>query len=58
MGPAELQATLDFLRGGGAVLLVLGRRADPQFWNGGLLRDLGIGVLEDLEQSSAGSGGG
>lgn len=56
MGPAELQATLDFLRGGGAVLLVLGRHADPQFWNGGLLRDLGIGVLEDLEQSSAGSG--
>jgi len=56
MGPAELQATLDFLRGGGAVMLVLGRRADPRFWNGALLRDLGIGVLEDLEQAQAGSG--
>jgi len=56
MGPAELQATLDFLRGGGAVLLVLGQRADPQFWNGALLRDLKLGVLEDLEQASAGSG--
>ena len=56
MGPAELQATLDFLRGGGAMLLVLGRRADPAFWNGALLRDLGIGVLEDLEQAGAGAG--
>ncbi|HET9328371.1 MAG TPA: BatA domain-containing protein [Candidatus Eisenbacteria bacterium] len=56
MGPAELQATLDFMRGGGALMLVLGRRADPRFWNGALLRDLGIGVLEDLEQAQAGSG--
>ena len=37
LGPAELQATLDYLRGGGAVLVALGRRADPTFWNSSLL---------------------
>ena len=56
MGSAELQATLDFLRGGGAMLLVLGRHANPEFWNGALLRDLGIGLLEDLEQATGGAG--
>jgi hypothetical protein len=58
MGPAELQATLDFLRGGGAVLLVLGQRADPQFWNGALLRDLKLGVLEDWSRRPPARAGG
>ncbi len=56
MAPAEHQATLDFMRGGGALFVVLGRRADPKFWNGAVLHDLGLGVLEDLEQSTAGAG--
>ena len=56
MGSAELQATLDFLRGGGAMLLVLGKRSDPPFWNGALLRDLGLGTVGELEQAAAGSG--
>jgi hypothetical protein len=55
LGPTELQATLDYLRGGGAVLLALGLRADPTFWNGALLSDLGVGTLGDVEQAPPGA---
>jgi len=55
LGPTELQAVLDYHRGGGALLVVLGRRADPAFWNGSLLADLGAGRLGDLEQAAPGA---
>jgi hypothetical protein len=45
LGPAELQATLDFARGGGALLLAPGERADAAAWNASLLRELGAGEL-------------
>jgi len=55
LGPAELQAVLDYYRGGGAVLLAFGSRAEPGFWNSSLLPDLGIGTLGALEQAAAGT---
>lgn len=55
LGPAELQAVLDYYRGGGALLLLLGGRADPAFWNSSLLPDLGIGTLGAVEQAAAGT---
>jgi hypothetical protein len=55
LGSAELQAVLDFYRAGGGVFVVLGNRADPAFWNGSLLRELGIGSLGSLEQATAGA---
>ncbi|HYM80278.1 MAG TPA: BatA domain-containing protein, partial [Candidatus Limnocylindria bacterium] len=39
LAPAELQAALDYYRAGGAFLLVLGRRVDPEFWNQAVLGD-------------------
>ena len=44
LGPAELQALLDFHRARGGVLLVPGARADLAFWND-LLGQLGAGTL-------------
>jgi hypothetical protein len=44
LGSAELQAVLDFYRGGGGLFLILGNRSDPQFWNG-LLKEMGAGSL-------------
>jgi hypothetical protein len=55
LGPAELQAVLDYYRGGGALLVALGRRADPGFWNGPLLSALGAGLLGPTEQAAVGS---
>ncbi len=55
LGPAELQAVLDYYRGGGALLVALGRKADPAFWNGTLLRDLGAGTLGGIEQAAPGA---
>jgi hypothetical protein len=45
LGAAETQAVLDFQRSGGGVLVVLGPHADPAYWNGGLLREIGAGTL-------------
>jgi hypothetical protein len=53
LGPAELQATLDFARGGGALLLAPGLRADAGAWNGSLLRELGAGELGAVEDAPA-----
>lgn len=50
-GPAELQAVLDFWRGGGALLLVPGLRADAAAWNALLLRELGAGELGGAENA-------
>ncbi|HTR97030.1 MAG TPA: BatA and WFA domain-containing protein [Candidatus Acidoferrales bacterium] len=55
LGPAELQATLDVVRGGGAVLLAPGSHADAAFWNGSLLRELGAGELGAPEDAPAGA---
>jgi hypothetical protein len=43
LGSTELQAVLDFHRAGGGLFIVLGSRADPGFWNGSLLHELGAG---------------
>lgn len=50
-GPAELQAVLDFWRGGGALLLVPGMRADGAAWNQLLLGELGAGELGPGERA-------
>ncbi len=55
LGPAELQATLDFARGGGALLLAPGERADAAAWNASLLRDRGVGELGAVETAPAGA---
>ncbi|MBI3539767.1 MAG: BatA domain-containing protein [Candidatus Eisenbacteria bacterium] len=55
MGPIEEQAVLDFHRAGGGVMVVLGGRADPAFWNGSLLRELGVGAIGPVEQAPAGA---
>ena len=55
LGAAELQAVLDFYRGGGGVLVVLGDRADPGFWNSAVLGELGAGRLGGLAQAPTGS---
>ena len=54
LGAAELQAVLDFHRGGGGLLIVLGPRADAAFWNGALLREAGIGTLGGADPAAAG----
>lgn len=56
LGSNELQAVLDFHRGGGSLLLVLGSHADPAFWSGTLLKEIGAGRLGPLEQAP-GDGG-
>jgi hypothetical protein len=55
LGPIEQQAVLDFHRGGGGVLLVLGARADRAFWNGSLLGELGAGTLGTMESAAPGA---
>ncbi|HYM80602.1 MAG TPA: hypothetical protein VEY91_04210, partial [Candidatus Limnocylindria bacterium] len=55
LAPAELQAALDYYRAGGALLLVLGRRVAPEFWNQAVLGDLGVGRLGALEQGGPGA---
>lgn len=55
LGPAELQATLDVVRGGGALLLAPGERADADAWNGSLLRELGAGTLGAVQSAPAGA---
>jgi hypothetical protein len=55
LAPVELQALLDFWRGGGGVLLAFGRTARAEAWNATVLEPLGLGRLADLETSAAGS---
>jgi hypothetical protein len=55
LGSGELQALLDYYRGGGAILVSFGSRADPAYWNGSLLPDLGVGAIGPLEQASGGA---
>lgn len=55
MGPVEMQALLDFWRGGGPVLLVLGDRADAEAWNGTLLREMSAGALGPPEAAAPGA---
>jgi hypothetical protein len=55
LGPGELQATLDYARGGGALLLVPGEHADAAAWNESLLRDRGLGELGAIESAPAGA---
>jgi hypothetical protein len=45
LGAVESQALLDWYRGGGALFVVLGTRADANAWNGALLSALGVGPL-------------
>ena len=54
LGSSELQAVLDFHRAGGGLFVILGSHADPGFWNGSLLRELGAGELGALEQPGVG----
>ncbi len=55
LAPTELQAVLDFYRGGGGLLVVPGARADAPSWNASLLAELGAGELGSLETAAAGS---
>lgn len=55
LAPAELQAVLDVARGGGALLLAPGERADAGAWNATLLRELGAGTLGAPENAPAGA---
>ncbi len=54
-GPLETQALLDHWRGGGALLLVLGDRADAAFWNATVLREMGVGALGAVEHAAPGA---
>lgn len=54
-GPAELQAVLDFWRGGGPLLLAPGPRADASAWNEQLLGVLGAGQLGAEEHAPPGA---
>lgn len=55
LGPAELQAVLDAWRGGGALLLVPGERADAAWWNETLLKEVQAGTLGPLEAAPSGA---
>lgn len=55
LGPAELQAVLDYWRGGGALLLAPGPHADAAAWNESLLHELGAGTLGGIEQAAPGA---
>ncbi|MBI5168005.1 MAG: BatA domain-containing protein [Candidatus Eisenbacteria bacterium] len=55
LGPAELQAVLDAWRGGGALLLVPGERADAAWWNETLLKEVQAGTMGALENAPGGS---
>jgi aerotolerance regulator-like protein/VWA domain-containing protein len=51
----DLQAVLDYWRAGGALLITLGTRADPAFWNASVLQPLGTGRLGPIEQPPPGA---
>jgi len=52
LGQGEVQAILDFQRAGGGLFIVLGRRADAGFWNGGPLEAIGAGTLGGEERAA------
>lgn len=53
-GPVETQALLDWYRGGGAVLLAPGRRAEPAAW-APLLEAIGAGTLGAVTDAAPGA---
>lgn len=53
LGPVELQAVLDWVRGGGSLLVALGRRADTGFWNSTVLDALAAGAAGGLAAAPA-----
>jgi hypothetical protein len=55
LGPPEMQAVLDFYRGGGGLFVALGGHADPAFWNASLLHELGAGTLGATERAAPGA---
>jgi hypothetical protein len=55
LAPSEVQALLDYWRGGGGVLLAFGSAADPAFWNGSVLDQMGLGRLGDWETGAGGA---
>ncbi|HTO92458.1 MAG TPA: BatA domain-containing protein [Candidatus Sulfotelmatobacter sp.] len=55
LGPAELQAVLDYARAGGPLFVALDERSDAEFWNGSLLRELGAGTLGPVAEAPEGS---
>jgi Aerotolerance regulator N-terminal/von Willebrand factor type A domain len=55
LGASEVQAVLDYHRAGGALFIVLGDRADTEFWNTRLLADLGVGRMGVMEQTAPGA---
>ncbi len=55
LGPVELQAVLDYYRSGGALVLAIGRQADPAFWNSTVLRETGAGTVGAIEPATAGA---
>jgi hypothetical protein len=54
LGPTELQAVLDFWRGGGGLFVTLGPHADAAYWNGSLLAEIKAGTLGTLDRPAAG----
>lgn len=55
VGAVESQTLLDWYRGGGALFVVLGARADAAAWNGSLLAALGVGPLGAGVDATAGA---
>jgi hypothetical protein len=55
LGSSELQAVLDYHRAGGALFVVLGERADADFWNASVLGQLGAGRAGAVVQSAPGA---
>jgi len=52
LGATETQAVLDFARAGGGILIVLGPRAEADFWNRTLLVAGGVGALGPPETAA------
>lgn len=55
LGPAELQALLDFHRSGGGLLLAPGARADVAWWNAALFSEVGVGTLGPIDTAPSGA---
>lgn len=52
---SDLQAVLDYHRAGGALLIVLGDRADPAFWNENVLGQIGAGTMGAVATTAPGA---
>jgi len=55
LGASELQAVLDYWRGGSGVLIATGQRADPAFWNTSVLREMGAGSIGGWDDAGSGA---